>query len=73
MQRLLLALVLLAATCSGSPAAEKAAHRLETDISYVPQGQAETSDYQLERCKLDVYYPDSVKGFATVVWFHGGG
>jgi acetyl esterase/lipase len=25
------------------------------------------------RCKLDLYYPKTKKGFATVVWFHGGG
>ena len=26
-----------------------------------------------ERCKLDLYQPTDKKGFATVVWFHGGG
>lgn len=30
-------------------------------------------DYMKERCRLDVYYPENTKGFATVVWFHGGG
>ncbi|MDR2920568.1 MAG: alpha/beta hydrolase [Tannerella sp.] len=29
--------------------------------------------YTLERCKLDIYYPENTNGFATVVWFHGGG
>ena len=29
--------------------------------------------YVTERCLLDIYYPPSVPGFATVVWFHGGG
>ncbi len=29
--------------------------------------------YRQERCRLDLYYPLDVKGFATVVWFHGGG
>jgi acetyl esterase/lipase len=26
-----------------------------------------------EKCLLDIYYPENVKGFATIVWFHGGG
>ena len=26
-----------------------------------------------ERCRLDVYYPNGVKNFPTVVWFPGGG
>lgn len=29
--------------------------------------------YVRECCRLDVYYPEGVKGFPTVVWFHGGG
>lgn len=31
------------------------------------------TDYQKERCRLDVYYPVDRKNFSTVVWFHGGG
>lgn len=31
------------------------------------------TDYQKERCRLDVYYPAKQKPSATVVWFHGGG
>ncbi len=26
-----------------------------------------------DRCKLDIYYPENVEDFPTVVWFHGGG
>ncbi len=29
--------------------------------------------YATERCVLDIYYPEQATGFATVVWFHGGG
>ena len=36
------------------------------------QGEALT-DYEKTRCKLDVYLPKNRKGFATLVWFHGGG
>ncbi len=31
------------------------------------------SEYETERCKLDLYIPPGGKNFATLVWFHGGG
>ena len=34
---------------------------------------SELTEYMQERCRLDVYYPEDTKDFATVVWFHGGG
>ena len=43
-----------------------------SDIAYYPEA-ARTNDYQRERCTLDVRYPDDRQGFATLVWFHGGG
>ena len=46
---------------------------LKTDISYVDENAADVTPYQRERCRLDVYYPENKPGFATVVWFHGGG
>ena len=47
------------------------AYRTDKDISYV--SGSETDTYRLERCKLDVYYPENKKDFSTIVWFHGGG
>ncbi|MCP5524447.1 MAG: alpha/beta hydrolase [Verrucomicrobiales bacterium] len=47
-------------------------YALASNLSYLPDGVAAT-DYQRERCHLDVYYPEGAEGFATVVWFHGGG
>jgi acetyl esterase/lipase len=47
-------------------------YRVERDISYLKEGTTATP-YQLERCRLDIYYPENKPGFATVVWFHGGG
>ena len=41
------------------------------DISYTDPNENDT--YRLERCKLDIYYPESTSGFSTLVWFHGGG
>lgn len=39
------------------------------DISYVPV--SDTDAYRKERCKLDLYYPEQQKGFATIVCFTG--
>ncbi len=47
-------------------------YRIEKDISYLKEGSTATP-YQLERCRLDIYYPENKAGFSTVVWFHGGG
>lgn len=33
----------------------------------------ETDSYRIERCRLDIYYPEKTEGFKTLVWFHGGG
>jgi acetyl esterase/lipase len=53
--------------------ANDAVPRYETagDIPY-RDGEGLT-DYMRQRCRLDVYYPAGAEGFATVVWFHGGG
>ena len=46
-------------------------YRTDKDVPYIPG--SETDAYRLERCKLDVYYPENKKDFSTIVWFHGGG
>lgn len=38
----------------------------------IPYRVNETDAYKSSRCKLDINYPDT-KGFATIIWFHGGG
>lgn len=43
------------------------------DISYRSADQSQQTDYMRDRCKLDLYYPTSIKNYPTVVWFHGGG
>ncbi|MDD6210227.1 MAG: alpha/beta hydrolase [Bacteroidales bacterium] len=43
-------------------------------IENIYYGASGTSDnYELERCRLDLYYPEGSKDFKTIVWFHGGG
>jgi acetyl esterase/lipase len=46
-------------------------HQTMTGIDY-RAGNAPDA-YAAERCRLDVYVPAGVDGFASVVWFHGGG
>jgi acetyl esterase/lipase len=63
------------ALSAGASAAEKddvITYRTDADISYLEKGK-EATPYQTERCRLDIYYPDNRPGFATLVWFHGGG
>jgi len=72
----LLALAVLTVPLAGAgvgqekPAAEPA-YKTERDVPYrTGEGLTEA---ERERCRLDVYYPQAVKNFPTVVWFHGGG
>jgi len=51
---------------------DETGYRIEKDVSYLEEGKTATP-YQRERCRLDLYYPEDKTGFATVVWFHGGG
>ena len=76
MLRIHLALTLVAAVGGTAIADEKKSDETgyctEKDLFYLEDEKAATP-YQLERCRLDLYYPENKTGFATVVWFHGGG
>ena len=50
-------------------AVSPATYKQVNDIPYRTEG----NPYALSRCKIDLYYPVGVSGFATLVWFHGGG
>jgi acetyl esterase/lipase len=59
---------------SGSFAfAQKTDYETKTNIRYYDDAQYKGDSYMAEKCLLDIYYPKNTKGFATVVWFHGGG
>ncbi len=45
--------------------------QLRPNLAY-KSGDALT-DYEKERCKLDLYLPAAKTAFPTLVWFHGGG
>jgi acetyl esterase/lipase len=64
---LLLLLLAFAAPAAETPAARAA---IERDIPY--KTGTGLTDYERERCRLDLYLPVGQHGFATLVWFHGG-
>jgi acetyl esterase/lipase len=75
MSRLLLVLTTLLTLTVGAAAGEsnnQSEYGVEKDVSYLAEHKPATV-YQIERCRLDLYYPQNEPGFATVVWFHGGG
>ncbi len=43
------------------------------NLNYYNEEVIKLDSYIKERCVLDVYYPINLKGFPTIVWFHGGG
>jgi prepilin-type processing-associated H-X9-DG protein len=57
--------------CAPSLPAESLQVRTLLNLTY--KTGAELSDYEKERCKLDVYLPPAQQSFATLIWFHGGG
>ena len=68
MKRIVIALAacLLAIIAMGQ---EKSGYKLETGTPY----HQDAGEYAAQRCVLDFYYPSDIKGFPTIVWFHGGG
>jgi acetyl esterase/lipase len=59
--------------CRGNAAAAGDAdtYRVEADVLY--RTTDDLTESARARCRLDVYYPTNTSGYATVVWFHGGG
>nr|WP_315143089.1 alpha/beta hydrolase [uncultured Flavobacterium sp.] len=53
--------------------AQKVEYTSKLNIPYYADAVNKTDAYIKERCVLDIYYPKNSPGFATVVWFHGGG
>ena len=54
--------------------APRASCAVQTNLSYYGEQELlSADDYQRSQCHLDLRYPTNHTGFATVVWFHGGG
>jgi acetyl esterase/lipase len=56
-----------------SISAQKLEYATQTNLPYYTEAIYKSDAYIKERCVLDVYYPKNSAGFATVIWFHGGG
>ena len=54
-------------------AQQETSYLLKEDIPYYSDELQNQNEYIAERCKLDIYYPEKLKNYTTVVWFHGGG
>jgi len=52
---------------------QKTDYDTKANIRYYDDASYGSDTYKAERCVLDIYYPKNTKGFATIVWFHGGG
>jgi len=52
---------------------QKVIYQTRQNIPYYAAGPNLADPYINERCVLDIYYPENATGFATIVWFHGGG
>lgn len=58
---------------SYSVLAQETSYKTIKDIPYYDDETQKKDKYIEERCKLDIYYPENIKDYPTVVWFHGGG
>lgn len=54
-------------------AAQESNYKLEKDLPYQTKELIDADEYLAQQCVLDIYYPTDKKGFATIIWFHGGG
>jgi len=54
-----------------SPEQADSVEVVHRDLAYRPESAAGIAGF--ERCRLDLACPRDSSGFATVVWFHGGG
>jgi len=53
--------------------AQNSRYVTKLDMHYYSDSINQIDEYMNERCVLDIYYPEGVEDFATIVWFHGGG
>lgn len=53
--------------------AQKTTYTTDNNIQYYDASLYKDNAYAAEKCVLDIYYPKDKKGYATIVYFHGGG
>ena len=57
---------------AAKPTKDDSRYALKLNVPYYSEAVNKTDRYINERCVLDIYYPEEVKQFPTIVWFHGG-
>ena len=58
---------------AAEPGPAETKYAVDKGILYLPQDSRPADDYANEMCRLDLYRPEGVKGFPTIVFYHGGG
>lgn len=53
--------------------AQQVSYSTHENIHYYPESVNESDQYVSKRCVLDIYHPENLEDFPTIVWFHGGG
>jgi len=53
--------------------AQDTGYEEKLNVHYYADPGNPPDEYINERCVLDIYFPKNREGFATVIWFHGGG
>lgn len=48
-------------------------YKKDTALNYYADNEIGNDAYKRSICVLDVYYPENLKDFPTIIWFHGGG
>lgn len=71
MNRIFFALIFLFVVASSIAQTPPITYKTELNVTYRSGDNLDA--FQKERCKLDIYVPENVDSFTTVVWFHGGG
>ena len=58
---------------AAEPGPAETKYVVDKGILYLPHDDRPADDYADEMCRLDLYRPEGVKGFPTIVFYHGGG
>ena len=53
--------------------AQETTYIIQQNIHYYPEKINQSDSYIDQQCILDVFYPENVNDFPTLIWFHGGG
>lgn len=58
---------------AAEPGSVETKYVVDKGIPYLLQDNRPADEYAGEMCRLDLYRPEGVKGFPTIVFYHGGG